>query len=238
MGSCYACGQEVEGWTPCPAGLGAGCPGEDSDDHEACFAFRREEREEKAAALKAAKAPVVPAVTVPKTRAERREAAARHMLDYEQMNPGIRDVVIFLRDNGFTTCDSGDGATRDHDCDLPLPYVHMQIPRNSIAVEVERLAALMMQRGIEPYNRFGMPRIEANYAPGRDFAILSLYHVTSATLMDPVAHPPSGEDWGADMVADTEQWVAGVDMGKFAGEFTEDTNLPPTSASAASAEGT
>jgi len=37
--------------------------------------------------------------------------------EVDGLNPGIRRLVVWLRANGFDTCDSGDGQTHDHACD-------------------------------------------------------------------------------------------------------------------------
>lgn len=53
------------------------------------------------------------------------------------MNPGIAYTVKTLREWGFDTTDSGDGQTHDHECDLPVPYVYISVPRP------ERLSHMM-----------------------------------------------------------------------------------------------
>ncbi len=40
-----------------------------------------------------------------------------------ELNPGIVRTVKLLNDHGFTTCDSGDGETRDYECDRDRGYV-------------------------------------------------------------------------------------------------------------------
>ena len=44
-------------------------------------------------------------------------------MNYDTLNPGIREVVRRLREAGFQTCDSGDGSTRQFECDPGAPDV-------------------------------------------------------------------------------------------------------------------
>jgi hypothetical protein len=43
--------------------------------------------------------------------------------DYDSLNPNIREVVRWLHSRGFETADSGDGQTRNFECDRDYPYV-------------------------------------------------------------------------------------------------------------------
>lgn len=100
--------------------------------------------------------------------------------DYSKMNPGIVETVKFLRQHGFNTTDSGDGETRDWDCDLGLPYVHMKVDPDSIALEAQRLMAVLKTKGVEivePDEEGTSQNIQATYDPVTDLAYLSLYNV-------------------------------------------------------------
>lgn len=62
------------------------------------------------------------------------------------MNPGIRHTVQVLREWGFKTVDSGDGCTHDHQCDLPIPYVHIEV---ATAAELwDRMVELTANLGV------------------------------------------------------------------------------------------
>lgn len=97
------------------------------------------------------------------------------------INPGIRKTVEWLRGHGFNTCDSGDGETHDHECDLPVPYVHMIVDDSVILVdEANRLSALLCDIGIniEPCNEDGTAKmIHAAYDAGNRIATMSLFNV-------------------------------------------------------------
>lgn len=52
---------------------------------------------------------------------------------YEELDPGIRELVKLLHDNGWSTMDSGDGVTKlqdgdDHPGVLPFPHVVGPLP--------------------------------------------------------------------------------------------------------------
>jgi len=56
--------------------------------------------------------------------------------DYNLLNPGIRETVRWFHNLGYTTTDSGDGKTRQFECDRPDPYVVVKVknPRDLVAV--------------------------------------------------------------------------------------------------------
>lgn len=84
------------------------------------------------------------------------------------LNPGIRATVEWLTKNGFKTTDSGDGETHAHECDQPVPYVHMLVPPSRLVREADRLVELLKGEGIvcEPMNEDGTsPFVQASYNP-------------------------------------------------------------------------
>lgn len=97
------------------------------------------------------------------------------------INPGIRKTVEWLQSHGFKTCDSGDGETHDHECDLPMPYVHIMVPFPELLVEeADRLASLLKGVGIEiqPCNEDNsVPTLHAGYDAGNRVATISLFNV-------------------------------------------------------------
>lgn len=105
------------------------------------------------------------------------------------LNPGIRATVQWLREKGFNTCDSGDGQTHDHACDLPVPFVHIRVcnPCNLIATADFLMVMLKNHHGIDfnnaphpqddPEAASRYPHIEASYSPVDGVAIISLFNV-------------------------------------------------------------
>jgi hypothetical protein len=109
-------------------------------------------------------------------------------IDLEKLNPGIRATVRFLREHGFNTCDSGDGVTHEFECDLPIPYVHIQCDADKLASEADRLAELMKSVGVnfddvsdpqdDPDAAMHDPNIEATYLPlGSREGFIHLFNV-------------------------------------------------------------
>lgn len=90
--------------------------------------------------------------------------------DLNKLDPGIRDTVAFLRDNGFETTDSGDGSKADTmECALPVPNVAMVVHPHKLVAEADRLAQLIMATG-HPLAECGdddaaTAEIQASYDP-------------------------------------------------------------------------
>ena len=64
------------------------------------------------------------------------------MIDYDELNPGIRETVRWLTDLGFETTDSGDGVTNraaGMDCAWDEPMVAMSLSQHDIIEEANRL---------------------------------------------------------------------------------------------------
>jgi hypothetical protein len=78
------------------------------------------------------------------------------------LNPGIARLVHWLRATGFDTIDSGDGRTREHDCDRPYPYVVMRGTEATSKV----LAGFVRARHPPPPVDGGVGRL--GNPPGRD----------------------------------------------------------------------
>ncbi len=98
------------------------------------------------------------------------------------LNPGIARTVLWLHANGFNTCDSGDGVTKDYDCDLGYPYVHMIAHPDKMVSESKRLFDLLTANGhkVEEFNPdmdTGGPNIQASYDPVNNVATISLFNV-------------------------------------------------------------
>ncbi len=113
-----------------------------------------------------------------------------------QLNPGIRHTVQVLRGWNFRTTDSGDGATHDHACDLPVPYVHIAVPvAATLWGEMIRLRTLLRERaGIEltPSNEEGTNPTMEGAILADDSAWIHLFNVVipSPENVERV-HPPT-----------------------------------------------
>lgn len=108
-------------------------------------------------------------------------------LDYDKLDPGIREVVRFLVDMGFHTTDSGDGKFKyehgwEEDELVPYPHVYMTVKPAEIAVACYDLRGCLRGAGIEiaqAWAEEGKPHIEAIFDPVTDVAVVGLFNVTS-----------------------------------------------------------
>ena len=99
----------------------------------------------------------------------------------ENLNPGIRRTVAWLRSLGFNTVDSGDGETHDYGCDRPRAYVAMTVPQlvgcpAALVTEAERLASEVRKLGIPVWEQSenGEVWIQASYDPANGIGVLDL----------------------------------------------------------------
>lgn len=101
-------------------------------------------------------------------------------IDLRQLNPGIRATVAVLRANGFDTCDSGDGTTHEHECDLDQPYVHMVVAKSRLIEESDRLVRVLKEHGVklDPMNEDNSaPTVQSSYDPVAKAATISVFNV-------------------------------------------------------------
>lgn len=69
-------------------------------------------------------------------------------LNVDELDPGIRDIVILLRANGFDTTDSGDGVSKpanwyESGCAMPVPNVAATVRHWEMIEEAERMVAIL-----------------------------------------------------------------------------------------------
>jgi hypothetical protein len=135
-------------------------------------------------------------------------------LDPSTLDPGIRDVVLWLRWHGFNTTDSGDGVTKfpdgvpvDMDV-LPWPHVFMVVePAERLTDEALRLHALLKAHSLLA----GEMNITATFDPTDGVAGLMLVGVTSAKLLaSPIWAGFTTEDFGKAMVEQEAMGAARV----------------------------
>lgn len=107
-------------------------------------------------------------------------------IDYDALDPGIRDTVRILRAEGFDTMDSGDGVSKtaeggwDMDAIIPVPHVAIRVSPSDVAAEADRLvsicAGLFGRRVVPTETRQGADEVEihASYDPASGVALLVL----------------------------------------------------------------
>ena len=97
------------------------------------------------------------------------------------LSPNIRKTVAWLNENGFETCDSGDGSNFAAGMEGALEFPHVFIscsnPMEAIT-ESLRLTALLQERGPIPAG----VSVEVNYSPLDNIAMIGLYHYDDSYL--------------------------------------------------------
>lgn len=126
-------------------------------------------------------------------------------LNYDELDPGIRRTVRWLRSLGYETCDSGDGKTKpaqgltweDGVRDMAHVCINLRDPgtgRNGPLGEeathlLQRLEAIGIRVGPIGHEIDGMASIQATYDPATGSSILDLMGLDDSML-------PPGVDEG------------------------------------------
>lgn len=107
--------------------------------------------------------------------------------EIQGLSPEVRDLVVWLNEQGFETTDSGDGSNFKAGMEgaLSFPHVFMKAEPKILVHEGRRLYRLLEHRGIDfkphlidpqfPY----YPQIQATYDPHDETGVLLLMHVRS-----------------------------------------------------------
>ena len=102
------------------------------------------------------------------------------------LNPGVVRTVQWLNENGFETCDSGDGVTHDFECDRHYPYVVIITDPARLAADADRLLALLRTRirvdALAEDSPEDAVNVTATYDPADGFAIIEIANVTDRVL--------------------------------------------------------
>lgn len=102
-------------------------------------------------------------------------------LEATLINPGVRELVAFLVERGWQTCDSGDVATHDFECDRPYPYVVVQVEAAEVLVAADTIADQLNEAGVQLEPACGRT-VQANYCPIDGRAFVEVIGVTDADL--------------------------------------------------------
>lgn len=88
-------------------------------------------------------------------------------IDYNQLDPGIRETVKWLNSIGFRTTDSGDGVSKsDMECAMCIPNVAIETTKSSLIDDTDYLDFLLL--GSDTH------QIQASYDPRDGTAIILL----------------------------------------------------------------
>lgn len=104
-------------------------------------------------------------------------------IDYNMIDLGVQKLVRLLRTNGFDTCDSGDGVSKQPEHRFfEHPHVFINTEPETIAGECDRLHALLASVGVlvppAGPDETPTPEIGGSYDPAGRLALIHLYHVT------------------------------------------------------------
>lgn len=108
-------------------------------------------------------------------------------INYDELDPGIREVVRRLNNAGFTTTDSGDGVSKPEILDgdaLDFPHVYM-VEMDDIVGESVRLRRLVESWGIAVGPVGSKVWIQASFDPCDDQpSVIMLAGVNDSMLGD------------------------------------------------------
>ena len=116
--------------------------------------------------------------------------------EYDELDKGIRDTVMWLRENGFDTTDSGDGvskATEQPDMTFVMEYPHvaMKVEPSRMYAEADRLWDLLTDTGIDVFattevdgQEMPVVSVEATYFPASQSALILLTGVNDKMLWE------------------------------------------------------
>ena len=88
-------------------------------------------------------------------------------IDYDELDPGIRETVRWLNERGFRTTDSGDGSkAAEMPCAMAEPNVAISVAPADLVQEADRLHRLLTEAGIH-FSAIGTGGrfIQASYDP-------------------------------------------------------------------------
>lgn len=91
--------------------------------------------------------------------------------NYDELDPGIRRTVAYLRGLGYETTDSGDGRTKAEaiaeGLALPFPHIVIRVSSSALIGYSHDLAKLMLDRVPDGH-------IEASYDPSDGIALVTV----------------------------------------------------------------
>lgn len=113
-------------------------------------------------------------------------------LNYEELDPGIRELVRWLRSLGFDTCDSGDGESKPQErrfLDFQHVFIIVKEPQNLIEECLRLQTMLKRDHGIELKpsgpDEEGNPEVGGSFDPANRLATIEVYHIEDSMLRRP-----------------------------------------------------
>lgn len=104
-------------------------------------------------------------------------------INYDELDPGIRETVRWLRSLEFETTDSGDGVTKGAD-GWETPHVYMQTDSRHLLSDAHRLLFILNESRIEVAEvGSAAVQIQATYDPANMSAWLAVLGLDDAKLL-------------------------------------------------------
>lgn len=104
------------------------------------------------------------------------------MIRLDALDPGIRRLVVALRDADFDTTDSGDGVSKPEVGRVfDVPHVFMVVESGAIVAEAQRLVETLGRLGV----RVKPGIVQAHYDPADGVATLGVFGVNDSMLEEP-----------------------------------------------------
>jgi hypothetical protein len=102
-------------------------------------------------------------------------------MNYNKLDPGIRNVVRLLHYWGYKTTDSGDGVTK-----LDFPHVVLNVHSRNVLWDANFLRGRLIAIGIDvvPHGPDGGVSIQATYDPSSPDIVVMLMGLTDDMLPD------------------------------------------------------
>ena len=93
-----------------------------------------------------------------------------YRVNYDELDPGIRQVVHLLREKGFDTTDSGDGVSKPAaERLIDRRHVFISTPVASMVEEADRAFDVLRRHG------FARAHVEATYSPNDGIAVIMVF---------------------------------------------------------------
>ena len=117
------------------------------------------------------------------------------MIDYSEIDPGVRRLVRWLNERGYETCDSGDGSKApEMECAFAVANVTIEAHPASLANCADMLRHDLGRLGIAivPMGSEGEDTrcIQAGYCPATGRAWIDLFGVSDADLPAGIGEAP------------------------------------------------
>jgi hypothetical protein len=121
-------------------------------------------------------------------------------INYDELDPGIRETVRWFRERGFDTTDSGDGVAKleliNDGCALPMPHVFIRVDPTEMRLAANTIAKLLEQHGVNvgqvtDSSEADVVSIQLTYDPSNDVAMVGVYGLNDEMMARAVPNRPS-----------------------------------------------